>query len=874
MTRSMSPMYCRLNAISGFSDEKVAAELMLERFCPGYNAVAILGTEDEHFIYGQSNFKLDVDDEYDFKFIDRFATISTNGVLDALNSAGRPKAILFMDADVRARFDAHPAFRRVRALFRDAHTFAGAPGRASPTFFGRAASRLSGLVGLQPSAGAPAGASPETMAARVDGAQTLAELIETCFFFDFDCALDLYESALTRRVERDPRDATALTARGLLRVDLGSLQEGLNDLRRGYAEGGPDLCGLWLAKAAWRLGQPQEAVDRLPPVSSINRRWSRRVRSAVHVLRGLALYDLGRPGEAVIAFQEALDHDGSQLGLHLWLARALSADGRHEDALAAVDDAIVIDPNVRFAHVAKCALLQGGGRRDELKHALGKLRSVQGGDFEATRFEDQSDDTSRQSQAALLDLDILRHRALGWSALPTWRDANADQALAILMSVSTNTSLRGSEHEQAKITNASRAVVREPLDASCHAALGASHFLAGQRDAGAFWMEQAVALGPEDERWHEVLVHILRVADRYVDALAASNRAQKLEVVSDNLKFQIRDLLFEVPENDVLDSLADRSPEPLMQLSRERLEAPRTRPAALSVMARIWAASDKDAALKALKEAVELDPTRVHYRVRLAELLEGSGLLEESEAQEAEILRLHRAGAGPGNEASDVTGAKLLAELGRSRAAMAEFERILVCASSDPDALLGLGQLLIAADQAERGLRCLEQAAATGGHAALEAARALSEWFGRQHRTADRVKAARRLCELDPHNAEACLDLGYALYVENEYDAAVAQLRRGLELDPRQGWGWGILGSTLLALELPSEAVEALTRSRELRPDIGWSRGDLTDALILAGRRAEALAMVEEALASDPSEARMIELRLELLDAAGAEGRA
>jgi predicted Zn-dependent protease len=116
-------------------------------------------------------------------------------------------------------------------------------------------------------------------------------------------------------------------------------------------------------------------------------------------------------------------------------------------------------------------------------------------------------------------------------------------------------------------------------------------------------------------------------------------------------------------------------------------------------------------------------------------------------------------------------------------------------------------------------------------------------------------------------------------------DKAVAELREITRLRPNDAEAWALLAEFYLATSREKEAVEALTRwatlpasiegrfyqvvtrGRELSPDAANAR--LAEVLLRAGRHAEALAAVRRALATEPANARYLELLGEVLEAGG-----
>lgn len=96
--------------------------------------------------------------------------------------------------------------------------------------------------------------------------------------------------------------------------------------------------------------------------------------------------------------------------------------------------------------------------------------------------------------------------------------------------------------------------------------------------------------------------------------------------------------------------------------------------------------------------------------------------------------------------------------------------------------------------------------------------------------------------------------------VPETLEDAIAQLETELERDPSQMEGWRLLGRAYLADNRPAEALDAYATALELAPDspVLLTEAAETRAHAAVDRRfdAEAVAMLERALALDPSQQR------------------
>jgi tetratricopeptide (TPR) repeat protein len=164
-------------------------------------------------------------------------------------------------------------------------------------------------------------------------------------------------------------------------------------------------------------------------------------------------------------------------------------------------------------------------------------------------------------------------------------------------------------------------------------------------------------------------------------------------------------------------------------------------------------------------------------------------------------------------------------------------------------------------------LNDLKQAEAEG----LAAVRANPDSYG-AHRTLARVYT------LQSKLAERSLDRAAA-------DKAVASLREVLRVHPNDAEAWALLAEFYVATDREKEAVEALqrwatlpasmdgrfyqvvTQGRELSPDAANAR--LGEVLLGAGRTAEAVAAIRQAIAIEPGNQRYVQLLGEAFEAGG-----
>src|SRR6202790_1794964 len=126
-----------------------------------------------------------------------------------------------------------------------------------------------------------------------------------------------------------------------------------------------------------------------------------------------------------------------------------------------------------------------------------------------------------------------------------------------------------------------------------------------------------------------------------------------------------------------------------------------------------------------------------------------------------------------------------------------------------------------------------------------EAYSAFAGWLVSQGRTEEAVTSCRRARELDPL-AVSGSDLAWMLFYARRYDDAVQELRSVLAVRPDDAFALWILGFTLIANHRFEEAVPVLEKGVSASERSPAIVGLLVHAYAQAGRRADALRLLEE----------------------------
>ncbi|MFN9904783.1 MAG: tetratricopeptide repeat protein, partial [bacterium] len=128
--------------------------------------------------------------------------------------------------------------------------------------------------------------------------------------------------------------------------------------------------------------------------------------------------------------------------------------------------------------------------------------------------------------------------------------------------------------------------------------------------------------------------------------------------------------------------------------------------------------------------------------------------------------------------------------------------------------------------------------------------------------TAQGLQQLRRACDLAPENPLHWLNLAGSQFA----DGAVTEARKGFEravsMAPGHPGGWMGLASCHLHAGEVDEALAASARGLELGPDVGMHVNTRVTVLVRAGRRPEAMDLLESFVTRHPGDAAM---RSELL---------
>jgi len=116
------------------------------------------------------------------------------------------------------------------------------------------------------------------------------------------------------------------------------------------------------------------------------------------------------------------------------------------------------------------------------------------------------------------------------------------------------------------------------------------------------------------------------------------------------------------------------------------------------------------------------------------------------------------------------------------------------------------------------------------------------------------IAAMKRAQELDPLSLIMMTDLGELYVYARQYDKAIEQYRQVLELDPHFAMAHASLGGAYLQRGMVAEAMAAFQTAGQLSGDDPWIRVAFGHADGVLGKRAEAMAILDELRARSKKE--------------------
>ncbi|HEV7709949.1 MAG TPA: tetratricopeptide repeat protein [Asanoa sp.] len=382
--------------------------------------------------------------------------------------------------------------------------------------------------------------------------------------------------------------------------------------------------------------------------------------------------------------------------------------------------------------------------------------------------------------------------------------------LTPLLVVLGNQLLNG-EHQDVATDLLHRAIALQPDHARAHAVLGELHRLAGAFDLAVEALDRSVALDPDDAYAIGTRGQVCLATERYDDAIADLERAAALQPGAEWIRYAAGEAYYVRARTD-----------------------------------------DLDRALAHLGVAHELDPTNVrtlaligytHWHRRGAD--PGSMQAAEDALREAYQIR-------PDDPNLSYDFGLVLFDAGRYGEALERAEQAYAELPDDPNVRLLRGQALRATGEFDRAIPDLE--AAAGALPELgEAHGALGETYRVVGRNEEAMVELGLAVGIDANDGWSLASLGATRQALGDSAAALADLRRSLDLGAEPGFAVWWLCEALSATGDLDAVVTEVAEQAALHPDNPKVQEVYADVLQNAGRHAEAVEVVERALAAEPN---------------------
>jgi tetratricopeptide (TPR) repeat protein len=612
-----------------------------------------------------------------------------------------------------------------------------------------------------------------------------------------------------------------------------------------------------------------QALDRLRPHA---REEAARYYTAARALRPETAHPLahllermGRGAEAEAIFRDLVDRRSADRSHLECLWNHLNERGRAEDAasildqaLAAAQEAVRVNPTDADAHLSLGTVLSLLGRKDE---AIVAIR-------EAIRFK--PDDATALNQLGSILCDGKHDYP---AAEEVFREAlrlvpnyvNAQRNLGIVMEH------LGRPDEAAACYH--KSIELNPDNATGHYYLGKTLASQGRRDEAIDRYRQAIDLDPNlvkvrndlglalidqnrlDEAidvYRQAIEHApsffaahnhlgtaLRRKGRFNEAIDCHRKALELDPNSAYAQTNLGAALAETGRNDEAIACFRKA----LELDPELFQAHHNLGMALSAMGSL------DDAIACFYKAIELEPDveLVHNQLGIA--LKRKGRLDEA------IARFRRATElDPDDESAHNNLGSALKDAGRLDEAIACYHKALEINPKYITVLNNLGGALAAKGQVREAIACYHRAIELEPSDS-EAHLNLGITLVGDGRLDEAIACYRQALALDPNRTVAHFNLGVALTSKGQLDEAAACFRRVIELDPKDAEAHYNLGVSLVNREQLDEAAACYRTAIELAPEFVKAQYGLASVLLAMGRLDEAVAGYEKTIELDPTRA-------------------
>ncbi|WP_329188878.1 tetratricopeptide repeat protein [Actinacidiphila glaucinigra] len=532
----------------------------------------------------------------------------------------------------------------------------------------------------------------------------------------------------------------------------------------------------------------------------------------------------GDPAEALATGRRAARECPYAPGVRLELAAAELACGALDRALARTEEALALDPCSDWALGVRADLLRRGGDVDGATEAVRHAAALRPADPEALlrlsgalgaagRYDEALAAVTRARELAPADTYLMERSLALLRGARRWDDTA--EMIASLREADRTGRLEGLLlEEQACLSFARQRYARAVEE--CEAALLAEperDFAARLRvrslcglgrlaDAEAA-ARQGAGTAADDPEAHALLATVLFAAERTEEALAAVDRALRLDARSADAHVARLDGLraaerWSEAEAALEEAVHRGVPADVVAAQRARTALGR---------------DDHDRARAAAEEWLRLRPDDLEALELLATAHLGRGDLPA-----AESAARRAAAASPGSAAGLCLLAACFGEQERRTEECEAYEEALRREPDHRDALLGRLAVLRTLGRWDEAERAAEDAAGLRSDDP-EVLTAVGWLYSAMERPGDGLPFARRAAELTDDASGAVDLLGWLLRRSRQWDEAEQVLRRGAERRPTAPDAHMDLAYCLWDQDKDTECLESVDRALALRPD-------------------------------------------------------
>lgn len=662
----------------------------------------------------------------------------------------------------------------------------------------------------------------------------LGQALEACG--ELESALAAYRAA----VSLDPQCATYHRRLGALLRNCGD-NDGAAAALRTALELRPDSAATYgeLAELLWRTGDTDQALDAYRRAHALAPESPDHTRAL-----GLAYRRLGRSRDAERLLRQALTLAPERADLHYDYGIAAEALEQWDTALAAYEQAAMLDPQCAdYARAAGALLLRRGdlararsllavalrrARRDpETLFQVGMLHAAAGAWHLAARSFQRAARLSGSAQHESALGRAYLHLSMADEACAAFERALLLHPDDIETLDAYQTALESCGRLEAAYSVGRRVARLAPGNAAIQQRVGSLALRLGRVNEALELLDRAVALDSRLVAAHLDRSRALLAAGRAEAALAAAQQAHTLTPDQAPPLALAAEALITLRRDDEARPLLERA----LALDATLLSS------CVALRDLLARADDYAAAVSLAQRAVALAPADISHHVRLGELLLETGDLTQAEQALQYALQYI---ASVDEEQRNRMSARIYALLSRIRARIADWEQAVAYARASVDCAPGNSEYRALLADALEGAGNLAAAVAE-----LESAAAAEP---------DRIDWQQRL--------------GHFLYRIGDYSGALNALRRAAA-GSGAAEDYYALGRCLRALNDLPAAADALEQALRLRPDAASWRVELALVHLERGWHGEALAELNQAVATAPHRTEVRRARARALMAIG-----